>query len=133
MGNQFNNWKKSLDLLAVDTSRLKPPVRMPRVPASHISGGALPCPYSTTLKHLKKQKNHCMFESAASHRAQPLVRSSRFHSRLLAQKKYPKIEKNFSRYLTLTCKIQKKKKKNFSKNLTQTRKNKKKKKKKKKS
>merc|ERR1712165_490331 len=99
MGINLIIGKKSLDLLAVDTSRLKPPVRMPRVPASHISGGALPCPYSTTLKHLKKQKNHCMFESAASHRAQPLVRSSRFHSRLLAQK-ISKNRKNFSRYLT---------------------------------
>merc|ERR1712156_178638 len=55
MGNQFNNWKKSLDLLAVDTSRPKPPVRMPRVPASHISGGALPLQhYIETFKKTKK-------------------------------------------------------------------------------
>merc|ERR1712110_1362187 len=84
--------KESLYLLAVDTSRPKPPVRMPRVPASHISGGAPALPLQhyieilTTLNHSKKEKNHCMFESAASHRAQPLVRSSRFHRRLLARK-----------------------------------------------
>merc|ERR1711997_1091254 len=54
--------KESLYLLAVDTSRPKPPVRMPRVPASHISGGAPALPLQhyieilTTLKHSKKEK-----------------------------------------------------------------------------
>merc|ERR1711953_824493 len=50
-----------------------------------------------------------------------------------SSKKYPKIEKDFSRFLKLTCKIEKKKKKkNFLRFFKITPKNKKKKKKKKK-
>merc|ERR1712150_198220 len=55
--NYFDNKNKSLGLLAADTSRPMPPVRMPRVPATHISGGP-PCPYylDTTDKKSKKQR-----------------------------------------------------------------------------
>merc|ERR1711997_1021360 len=105
MGNQFNNWKKiarssgsgyeqtqatGTDAQSTCDTHLR---WRPALPLQH---------YIEIFKN--KKKNHCMFESAASHRAQPLVRSSRFHSRLLAQK-ISKNRKRFLRFLTLTCKI----------------------------
>merc|ERR1712038_2043143 len=130
MGINLIIGKKSLDLLAVDTSRPKPPVRMPRVPASHISGGALPCPYSTTLKHLKKTKKSLYVRERGQPQSSAPCTLEPVSQPTPSSKKYPKIEKNFSRYLTLTCKIQKKK--IFSKIKPQPPKKKKKKKKKKK-
>merc|ERR1711994_947603 len=132
MGINLIIGKKSLDLLAVDTSRPKPPVRMPRVPESHISGGALPGPYSTTLKHLKKQKKSLYVRERGQPQSSAPCTLEPVSQPTPSSKKYPKIEKIFLRFLNLTCKIQKqKKKKKILKKQNPTPKKKKKKKKKK--
>merc|ERR1712038_881109 len=127
MGINLIIGKKSLDLLAVDTSRPKPPVRMPRVPASHISGGALPCPYSTTLKHLKKQKKSLYVRERGQPQSSAPCTLEPVSQPTPSSKKYPKIEKKFFEISNANLQNSKKK---FLKNLTQTRKKKKKKKKK---
>merc|ERR1712038_404615 len=106
--------KESLDLLAVDTSRPKPPVRMPRVPASHISGGAPPCPYSTTLKHSKKEKKSLYVRGRGQPQSSAPCTLEPVSQPTPSSKKYPKIEKVFLRFPKLTQKKKKKKKKKKS-------------------
>merc|ERR1712109_56841 len=135
MGNQFNNWKKIArssgsgyeQTQATGTNAQSTCVAhlrwRPALPLQH---------YIETFKKTKKSlyvRERGQPQSSAPCRLEPVSQPTP------SSKKYPKIEKNFSRYLTLTCKIQKKKKKkkkNFSRNKTQPRKKKKKKKKKKK-
>merc|ERR1712020_835213 len=103
--------KESLDLLAVDTSRPKPPVRMPRVPASHISGGAPPCPYSTTLKHSKKEKKSLYVRERGQPQSSAPCTLEPVSQPTPSSKKYPKIKKFFLNFSNKPKKKKKKKKK----------------------
>merc|ERR1712150_32317 len=104
---------KSLDLLAADTSRPLPPVRMPRVPATHISGGP-PCPYylDTSSTQKKNQKNQRIRVTARS--ATELSPTHDFGLPDASSKniqKQKKIKKKIFFFLTPKKKKKKKKKK----------------------
>merc|ERR1712038_290889 len=130
MGNQFNNWKKiarssgsgyeltqatGMDAQSTCVAHLR---WRPALPLQH---------YIETFKKTKKSlyvRERGQPESSAPCTLEPVSQPTP------SSKKYPKIEKKFSRYLTLTCKKKKKKKKKiFEKSNPNLQKKKKKKKK----
>merc|ERR1712024_341997 len=113
------------------TESSPPPVQMPRVPVTHITGGP-PCPYYLDTPYpekSKKQKNQCIRETA-----RPATELSPTHAFGLSDTSSKNIQKQKRKFVfDLTCKIRKKKKKKifFCFNPQKSKKKKKKKKKKK--